>query len=383
MAILRIPVKAEIIDWAIDNGEKKELELKKKYALDAWKNPQTDHDNPTFKQIQNFSRDTHIPFNYFFKDKLPEEKNEFVKFRTINNDTVQPSRRLIDTIYAMETRQEWMKEYLLDQNKTISFQFSKVFSDTMDPVAVSKDVLELLNLSDTLGIAMSDDDFFNVIRTKISSLGIMVMQNGIVGTNTQRPLDVEEFRAFVLIDSVIPLIFVNSRDSKKAKIFSLIHELIHVFLGNNEVLNVSPEDDIANERWINQVTINVLIPANKIDKLISKKVSPENNVKLLSRRFHTSLVATAIRMKELHIWGDNIVDWSKKEQSKYLQLKFEKKSSGGDFYNTAVSRIDRYFANAIINTESSGSMAIVQAASMLGVTLKTYDTTVDKILGMA
>jgi len=383
MAILRIPVKTEIIDWAIDNGEKEESELKKKYALDAWKNPQTDHDNPTFKQIQDFSRDTHIPFNYFFKDKLPEEKNEFVKFRTINNDTVQPSRRLIDTIYAMETRQEWMKEYLLDQNKTVSFQFSKIFSDTMDPVAVSKDVLELLNLSDTLGIAMSDDDFFNVIRTQISSLGIMVMQNGIVGTNTQRPLDVEEFRAFVLIDSVIPLIFVNSRDSKKAKIFSLIHELIHVFLGNNEVLNVSPEDDIANERWINQVTINVLIPANKIDKLISKKVSPENNVKLLSRRFHTSLVATAIRMKELHIWGDNIVDWSKKEQSKYLQLKFEKKSSGGDFYNTAVSRIDRYFANAIINTESSGSMAIVQAASMLGVTLKTYDTTVDKILGMA
>lgn len=383
MAILRIPVKTEIIDWAIDNGEKEESELKKKYALDAWKNPQTDHDNPTFKQIQDFSRDTHIPFNYFFKDKLPEEKNEFVKFRTINNDTVQPSRRLIDTIYAMETRQEWMKEYLLDQNKTVSFQFSKIFSDTMDPVAVSKDVLELLNLSDTLGIAMSDDDFFNVIRTQISSLGIMVMQNGIVGTNTQRPLDVEEFRAFVLIDSVIPLIFVNSRDSKKAKIFSLIHELIHVFLGNNEVLNVSPEDDIANERWINQVTINVLIPANKIDKLISKKVSPENNVKLLSRRFHTSLVATAIRMKELHIWGDNIVDWSKKEQSKYLQLKFEKKSSGGDFYNTAISRIDRYFANAIINTESSGSMAIVQAASMLGVTLKTYDTTVDKILGMA
>lgn len=383
MAILRIPVKAEIIDWAIDNGEKKESELKKKYALDVWKNPQTDHDNPTFKQIQDFSRDTHIPFNYFFKDKLPEEKNEFVKFRTINNDTVQPSRRLIDTIYAMETRQEWMKEYLLDQNKTVSFQFSKIFSDTMDSVAVSKDVLELLNLSDTLGIAMSDDDFFNVIRTQISSLGIMVMQNGIVGTNTQRPLDVEEFRAFVLIDSVIPLIFVNSRDSKKAKIFSLIHELIHVFLGNNEVLNVSPEDDIANERWINQVTINVLIPANKVDKLISKKVSPEDNVKLLSRRFHTSLVATAIRMKELHIWGDNIVDWSKKEQSKYLQLKFEKKSSGGDFYNTAISRIDRYFANAIINTESSGSMAIVQAASMLGVTLKTYDTTVDKILGMA
>lgn len=383
MAVLRVPVKKEIIDWAIRNGEKTESELKKKYALDAWENPQTDHDNPTFKQIQNFSRDTHIPFNYFFKDSLPEEKNEFVKFRTINNNTVQPSRRLIDTIYAMETRQEWMKDYVLDQNEDVKFKFLKIVNDTMDPVAVSEDVVNLLNLSDMREVAMSDDEFFNVVRTQISSLGIMVMQNGIVGTNTRRPLDVDEFRAFVLIDSVIPLIFVNSGDSKKAKIFSLIHEFVHVLLGNNEVLNVSPEDDIENERWINQVTVNVLMPANKITKLISKERSPEDNVKHLSRRFHTSLVATAIQTKKLHIFGDHIVDWAKKMEKRDLQLRLEKKSSGGDFYNTAISRVDRYFANAIINTESGGSMAIAQAASMLGVTLKTYDTTVDKILGMA
>ena len=383
MSVLRIPVKAEIIDWAIANGEKTESELKKKYMLDTWKNPQTDHDNPTFKQIQNFSRDTHIPFNYFFKNHLPEEKNEFVKFRTINNNSVQPSRRLIDTIYAMETRQQWMKEYLLDQNETVKFKYSKIFNEHMDPMTAAKEVLALLNLSDILGMAMSDDDFFNVIRTRISSLGIMVMQSGIVGTNTQRPLDVNEFRAFVLIDSVTPLIFINSRDSKKAKVFSLLHELIHIFLGNNEVLNVSPEADIKNERWINQVTINVLIPADQLTKLISKNSSPEDNVKHLSSRFHTSLVATAIRTKELHVFSDHIVDWAKAKQKKDLQLKLEQKSSGGDFYNTAISRIDRYFANAIINTESSGSMAILQAASMLGVTLKTYDATVDKILGMA
>lgn len=383
MAVLRIPVKAEIIDWAIDNGEKTESELKKKYALDTWKNPQTDYDNPTFKQIQNFSRDTHVPFNYFFKNQLPEEKNEFVKFRTINNNSIQPSRRLIDTIYAMETRQQWMKDYLLDQNETVKFKYSKIFNEHMDPIAASKNVLALLNLSDILGTAMSDDDFFNVIRTRISSLGIMVMQSGIVGTNTQRPLDVDEFRAFVLIDSVTPLIFINSRDSKKAKVFSLIHELIHIFLGNNEVLNVSPEADIKNERWINQVTINVLIPADQLTKLISKNSSSEDNVKHLSSRFRTSLVATAIRTKELHVFSDHIVDWAKAKPKKDLQLKLEQKSSGGDFYNTAISRIDRYFANAIINTESSGSMAILQAASMLGATLKTYDATVDKILSMA
>lgn len=383
MAILRIPVKPEIIDWAISNGEKDEIELQKKYALSTWKNPQTDHDYPTFKQIQNFSRDTRIPFNYFFKTELPREKNEFVKFRTINNKNVQPSRRLIDTIYDMEARQAWMKEYLLDQNESTKFQFGQIFNDMMDPIAVSKDVLELLHLSDTLGISMSDDDFFNIIRTKISSLGILVMQNGVVGTNTQRPLDVDEFRALVLIDPVIPLIFINSRDSKKAKIFSLIHELIHAFLGNNEVLNVSPEIDIVNERWINQVTINVLMPVDKVMELQSNNISPEDNLKHFSKKFHTSLVAAAIRTKNLRMFGNEIIDWAKQRQVEELRLKSERKTSGGNFYNTAISRVDRYYANAIINTESSGDMAIAKAASMLGVTLKTYNTTVDKILGMA
>ncbi|MGA3231728.1 ImmA/IrrE family metallo-endopeptidase [Lactiplantibacillus pentosus] len=383
MAVLRIPVNPEIIDWAISNGEKNESELLKKYALSNWKNPQTDHDYPTFKQIQNFSRDTRIPFNYFFKTELPREKNEFVKFRTVNNQGAQPSRRLIDTIYDMEMRQAWMKDYLLDQNESTKFQFEHIFNDKMDPAAVSKDVIGILDLSDTLGIAMSDDDFFNILRTKISALGILVMQNGVVGTNTRRPLDVDEFRALVLMDSVVPLIFINSRDSKKAKIFSLIHELMHAFLGNNEVLNVSPDLDLVNERWINQVTINVLMPADKVKELQSDKYSPEDNLTHLSKKFHTSLVAAAIRTQSLRLFENKLVDWAKRRQAEELRLKSEQKAPGGDFYNTAISRIDRYYANAVINAESSGDMAIAKAASMLGVTLKTYHKTVDKILEMA
>lgn len=102
MTTLRIPISSEVIEWAIAYGEKSEDELRKKYRLGAWRNPQSDRDLPTFKQVQDFSRDTRIPFNYFFKKEAPAEDNTFVKFRTINNSAVQPSRRLIDTIHAME-----------------------------------------------------------------------------------------------------------------------------------------------------------------------------------------------------------------------------------------------------------------------------------------
>lgn len=381
MTTLRIPISSEVIEWAIAHGEKSEDELREKYRLDAWKNPQSDRDLPTFKQIQDFSRDTRIPFNYFFKKEAPTEDNTFVKFRTINNSAVQPSRRLIDTIHTMESRQEWMKQYLLEQNDQIHFEFLNRINDNMNPAMASESILKLLKLGETVQSSMTDDDFFTTLRSNISALGIMVMQNGIVGTNTHRPLDVDEFRAFVLVDEVTPLIFINSADSKKAKIFSLIHELVHALLGHNEVLNVSPEDDVLSERWINQVTINVLMPAKEIEISMAADHKFEDNLKRLSRKFHVSLVATAIRMRSLKIYGDSAVTWAKNEQQR--NLKSRVKSLGGNFYNTAISRVDRHFANAVINNESSGNLAIATAASMLGITLKTYDATVDRILGMA
>ncbi|WP_232842696.1 MULTISPECIES: ImmA/IrrE family metallo-endopeptidase [Lactobacillaceae] len=381
MTTLRVPVSRKVIQWAIANGEKSEDELRRKYRLDVWEAPKTDHDFPTFKQVQNFSRDTRIPFNYFFKSEVPEEKNTFVKFRTINNVAVQPSRRLIDTIHAMESRQAWMKEYLLGQDGQARFELSQSINEDMRVGAVAQNISKLLNLSDIFTQSLGDDDFFNDLRAKISKLGIMVMQNGIVGTNTHRSLNVDEFRAFVLIDEVIPLIFINGADSKKAKIFSLVHELVHTLLGRSEVLNASLEDDVASERWINQVTVNILMPEEKLRLEIKDSRSAEDNLKHVSRKFHTSLVATAIRLRSIGIYDQKLVDWAQDEQQRYLKQK--KKSSGGDFYNTALSRVDRRFANAVINRESSGNMAIATAASMLGVTLKTYDATVDKLLGTA
>jgi len=377
---IRVSVNPQVIQWAVNHGGKTESDLLKKYALQAWENPQSPQDAPTFKQLQSFSQDTRIPFNYFFNPDVPDEKNEFVKFRTVNNDKVHPSRRLIDTIHEMENQQAWMKDYLLSQDSHTRSTAVRQFNLTMSPETVAQNVLALLALTDTVGATLSDDEFFNLIRTKISSLGIMVMQNGIVGTNTHRSLDVTEFRAFVLIDDVIPLIFINSGDSKKAKIFSLIHEFVHILLGNSEILNVSPESDVQNERWINRVTSQVLMPSSAVKAAFSPSKDAPTNLKYLSRKFHVSLVATAIRLKSLAIYGDTEILWAKDEQAKNLQAK--SKSAGGDFYNTAISRVDCRFANAVINTESSGNLAISEAASMLGVSPKTYEMTVDKLLGL-
>src|SRR5699024_637932 len=77
----------------------------------------------------------------------------------------------------------------------------------------------------------------DLLRNKLSQRGITVMQNGIALNNTHRPLDLNEFRAFTLVDEYAPLIFINTLDSNNGKTFSLLHEVAHVFLGINSLYN--------------------------------------------------------------------------------------------------------------------------------------------------
>lgn len=74
-------------------------------------------------------------------------------------------------------------------------------------------------------------DFLSYIMRRAEDLGGLVMQRGIVGNNTRRRLDVDEFRGFAISDSFAPLVFINARDAKAAKNFTIVHELCHLWVG--------------------------------------------------------------------------------------------------------------------------------------------------------
>ena len=175
---------------------------------------------------------------FFFLQEPPQERLSIPHFRTLKNHISEqpPSPDLIETIQIMEQRQSWMSEYLADQGHTrLSFVGSARVGDPADYIA--DEIRHVLGLEEMWAADQPNwTKALLELRRRMEDIGILVVVTGMVGTNTRRKLDVSEFRGFVLVDDYAPLVFVNNADGKAAQMFTLAHELAHIWFGKSAVL---------------------------------------------------------------------------------------------------------------------------------------------------
>lgn len=131
--------------------------------------------------------------------------------------------------------------------------------------------------------------------------GILVTRTGMAKGNPHRPLKVEEFRGFALSDPYAPLIFINSRDSQAAQMFTLIHELVHLWLGLSGVSNLTstyaPSARI--EQFCNAVAAEILVPMEALRVQLAQVHQDEDPVRRLGRYFKVSSLVILRRLQDL------------------------------------------------------------------------------------
>src|SRR5438105_372177 len=160
-------------------------------------------------------------------------------FCTVGDTPIdRPSPNLIETIQVMQRRQAWMREYVTDEGQ-----------EPLDYVGSAKTVRNVVSLAarirETLGLNLdwaeshpTWEDALRTLRNSAERIGILIATSSVVGLNNFRHLDPQEFRGFVLCDVYAPLIFVNGADSKSAQMFTLAHELAHIWIGQGGIFNL-------------------------------------------------------------------------------------------------------------------------------------------------
>ncbi len=260
----RVSVTPKILTWACERaGYDVDYFAQRIPNLKAWVRQEK---KPTFKQLEKFADFTHTPFGYFFYSEPPKENNNpIVDYRKISQKRDKHSRNLLDTIHSMLRRQEWLEEYLIEMNsKPLDFVGDASLNDIPEEIAIR--IRKKLGLEKGWSNKVKTwREAVGWLREKIEDIGVVGVINGVVGNNTRRILDVEEFRGFAPVNSYAPLIFVNGTDSKSAQIFTLAHELAHIWLGEGGLSNFEylHPNDIDIEIWCNQVAAEFLVPKDE------------------------------------------------------------------------------------------------------------------------
>lgn len=368
-----IQIKPEILDWILEEIQFMDVSTDVPDQINAWLSGKK---KPTFSQIEKISRKTHIPFGYFFLKVPPKDHCEIVEYRTIDSKgSVHPSRDLIDTVDAMSNAQEWMSEY----NKASEiepYDFVGRFADSYDAAAIAEDIRSTLNLAVTwFESSHSSADSFRTAKQAASDAGILVMMNGIVGNNTKRVLRIEEFRAFTLIDRYAPLIFINARDTDNGKVFSLFHELAHVWIGRNSFYNEpsgSTEKVSRLEQVCNAVAAELIVPNELfIQKWQDLTGDDHEKIHNLARHFKCSRYVVCRRALDNHFIDHTVYAALIAEFNRQLPNN-SSKGSGGDYYKTLRSRWDRHFILALNESARSGNTQYSDVYQLTGTNGRSF-----------
>lgn len=261
VAAVRVMVKPVIWEWVSKQIADIDFNTNIHDKVKKWSSGIS---SPTFKQIEEFSRKTGIPLGYFFLNALPQEKIELLKFRTVDSEKlINPSRELKITIQDMESIQDWMRDYR-QSNGDDALEWVGCINEQNTKICTSK-IRKILDIRENWFENVKDSrSAFNFIRNRLSRCGVIVMMNGVMRNNTYKPLNIAEFRAFALTDKFAPLIFINSVDSDAGKLFSLLHETVHIALGRSDLFNVSEYAEITGvsdeEVFCNAVAAEILVP---------------------------------------------------------------------------------------------------------------------------
>lgn len=373
---VRVDVSPDVLGWALDRARDPDTITASTPNVLKWISGET---RPTVKQLAEFAARTGTPFGYLLLPRPPDLALPVQDFREgfDGRPLGDPSPELLAVVHQSIRRQDWYREYAVENGLP---EVDVVGSaEGASPVEAAADMRQALGYE----VARRRGDWSEQRRHLLRAfedLGGLTVATSMVGNNTSRLLDADEFRGFSLVDPLAPLVFVNTGQTLNGQIFTLAHEFAHVWRGvggvSLEDVRWRPRSPV--ERWCNDVAAEFLVPAADLRARYDdvRDLELEDQLERLARTYRcgTLVVLQAINRNGLRHFDDYAQTYDA-EVERLTRIAADRGGGGnGDFWKGQPSRIGERFSRALIGDALGGRTTLGEAVRLLSLgSLKNFN----------
>ena len=365
------PISHDVLEWIKRTITLSSLPALQQHQFHQWIEQKV---QPTYDDLETFSKKAKIPFGYLFMSNPPIEEIPLIQQRTNEkNKTGLPGRDFVDIYYQMKSIQDWMIDYLEFEGAE-DLRLPGRLPLNADIHSITSSMRSLLELPDDFLIEM-DDSVYELLKQRIRNLGVLVIQSSMANGDPERLLNPEEFRGFALFDQKAPLIFINSRDILAGQIFTLLHEFLYVLTGTDDLfVDENCEDGVQTEmeQIFCAAVAELMIPSSLFREQwrLDSHETTKARIASLTRTFHEH--ETLVTRQAL---ASGLIDT---DQYQEIKDQFGKTISNtipgeNDPSERMTLQLDPVFLLALADSVAMGKTTYTEAFRLTNTTAQTFD----------
>ncbi len=330
---------------------------------------------PTKTVLESLASLYRVPVLTFFLPQPPVFQDELIDFRTFDSKRPKVDNPVIFAVKRkIKLLQTELSRIERENDKRQKRFVGSVLPSTRitDFVATVRECIDF-SIEQQKSLRKRDD-IFKVIRNHLERIGVFVVQVGDLGSY-HTAIQPSEFRGIAISDKYAPLIVINPNDTPSAQLFSLLHEVAHIFLGDTSISNVGMTNSRMDnkEKICNAFAAEFLLPYAEIQSVVDMKQCDTKEVLNLATKIgELYRVSNTVAIRRLYD-AKKITYEMFNEANKIISANFKKnktllKTDGGPSKNIIdKARLGGRTIQAINFATEQNLLSPVAAAAILGV----------------
>lgn len=377
-------ITPKVLKWARESARISEeiAAAKVSVSVEKLKEWESGESYPTIRQAQQLARAYKRPFALLFLSDIPTDFQPLRDFRRKGSKPLGTGSIFI--IREIQQKQSWISEVNKDDNAA-KVPFIGRFTVNDNPITIANDLLRSFDINPTNYVSSSP---IKEWIDKSESNGIFISRTSFI--HSRLVLDSDEIQGFAIADPYAPFVFINSEDYDAPQLFTLVHELAHLWIAATGISN-EIEHGIKDNRdyqpielFCNEVAGNALMPSDVINSLPSNTFDSVDKLFPVARTLGVSTFALLVRglklkrvslerYQQLKIAAEHEYQaFLKREAEKKARQKSKENKSGPSYYLLQVNRNSRLFTQTVLDAFRGGIIEPTQASNLLNVQVTRF-----------